>query len=258
MAMATTFTHDSVGVAKPFSARERYEALTPARSASSSIVRPATVRSALIARPSLAAVVALAVMGRNLFVPSHDSKRLGKIHGASFPRCVTNGKDSATLLGVDVNVKLGFGPVIRAARRGQGLTLEEVAERSGVTRRTISDIERGNTKGQERKIRAILGALGISDLLLDGDVEAFITALGPLLQRLGPDERAELMPQIVRLVAQALRPDQELPSLTEADELAAKREARRAPVRGLSAARRTDRAPGGAPREPESDADEPS
>lgn len=108
---------------------------------------------------------------------------------------------------MNTDERRAWGPLIRAARKSAGVYLEELETKSGVSRRTISDIERGNKVGQEDKIRALLRALGIPQPLeLDADVKGFVAMLGPLLQRLGPDERARVMPAVVSLVAEELRP----------------------------------------------------
>ena len=53
-----------------------------------------------------------------------------------------------------------FGPLLRAYRRGAGLTLEELAEASGLSVRGISDMERGRTLGPQRlSVVALAGAL---------------------------------------------------------------------------------------------------
>lgn len=64
-----------------------------------------------------------------------------------------------------------LGPVLRGHRRAGGLTLEELAESSGVSARAISDMERGHSRGpQSRTIVSLATAL-----------------------RLGPVERADLL-----------------------------------------------------------------
>lgn len=60
---------------------------------------------------------------------------------------------------------LGFGDVLRGHRRAARLTLEQLAEVSGVSARTLSDMERGRSKGpQHRTVTAVADALA-----LDGD-----------------------------------------------------------------------------------------
>jgi len=59
----------------------------------------------------------------------------------------------------------GFGEVLRGYRRAARLTLEQLAEVSGVSARTLSDMERGRSKGpQHRTVTALADAL-----VLEGD-----------------------------------------------------------------------------------------
>ena len=59
----------------------------------------------------------------------------------------------------------GFGEVLRGHRRAAQLTLEQLAEVSGVSARTLSDMERGRSKGpQHRTVTALADAL-----VLEGD-----------------------------------------------------------------------------------------
>ncbi len=57
----------------------------------------------------------------------------------------------------------GFGELLRARRHAAGLTMEELAERSGVSARAISDMERGHSRGpQHRTLEALADALGVT------------------------------------------------------------------------------------------------
>jgi transcriptional regulator with XRE-family HTH domain len=56
----------------------------------------------------------------------------------------------------------GFGEVLRGHRRAARLTLEQLAEVSGVSARTLSDMERGRSKGpQQRTVTALADALAL-------------------------------------------------------------------------------------------------
>ncbi|MFD3561334.1 helix-turn-helix domain-containing protein [Streptomyces sp. NPDC058686] len=56
----------------------------------------------------------------------------------------------------------GFGDVLRAHRRKARLTLEQLAEASSVSARTLSDMERGRSRGpQHRTVTAVADALGL-------------------------------------------------------------------------------------------------
>ncbi|MFF3838701.1 ATP-binding protein [Streptomyces sp. NPDC001930] len=58
----------------------------------------------------------------------------------------------------------GFGEVLRGHRRAAQLTLEQLAEVSGVSARTLSDMERGRSKGpQARTVTALADALKLDD-----------------------------------------------------------------------------------------------
>ncbi len=58
----------------------------------------------------------------------------------------------------------GFGEVLRAHRRAARLTLEQLAEVSGVSARTLSDMERGRSKGpQHRTVIALADALALAE-----------------------------------------------------------------------------------------------
>jgi tetratricopeptide (TPR) repeat protein/transcriptional regulator with XRE-family HTH domain len=58
----------------------------------------------------------------------------------------------------------GFGEVLRGHRRAARLTLEQLAEVSGVSARTLSDMERGRSKGpQARSVTALADALKLDD-----------------------------------------------------------------------------------------------
>ena len=57
----------------------------------------------------------------------------------------------------------GFGEVLRGHRRAAQLTLEQLAEASGVSARTLSDMERGRSKGpQHRTVTALADALALN------------------------------------------------------------------------------------------------
>lgn len=57
---------------------------------------------------------------------------------------------------------MGFGEVLRGHRRAARLTLEQLAEVSGVSARTLSDMERRRSKGpQHRTVTALADALAL-------------------------------------------------------------------------------------------------
>src|SRR5215472_8619767 len=57
-----------------------------------------------------------------------------------------------------------FGELVRSQRIATGLTQEELAEQSGLSTRTISDIERGRIgRPHRRSVELLCKALGITD-----------------------------------------------------------------------------------------------
>jgi len=59
---------------------------------------------------------------------------------------------------------LGFGAALRGHRRAAQLTLEQLADVSGVSARTLSDMERGRSKGpQHRTVTAVADALALDE-----------------------------------------------------------------------------------------------
>jgi transcriptional regulator with XRE-family HTH domain/tetratricopeptide (TPR) repeat protein len=57
---------------------------------------------------------------------------------------------------------MGFGPRLRELRQASGLTMEQLAEASGVSARAISDMERGHSRApQSRTLAALAAGLGL-------------------------------------------------------------------------------------------------
>lgn len=66
--------------------------------------------------------------------------------------------------GLAITGHQGFGEVLRGHRRAARLTLEQLAELSGVSARTLSDMERGRSKGpQHRTVTALADALALAE-----------------------------------------------------------------------------------------------
>src|SRR5580658_8695066 len=78
-----------------------------------------------------------------------------------------------TLPSLKESRSMGFGEVLRGHRRAARLTLEQLAEVSGVSARTLSDMERGRSKGpRHRTVTALADAL-----VLEGDARKQFTEL---------------------------------------------------------------------------------
>jgi tetratricopeptide (TPR) repeat protein/transcriptional regulator with XRE-family HTH domain len=67
------------------------------------------------------------------------------------------------MLGVWVEETRSFGELLRGHRHAAGMTIEELSEASGVSVRAIGDMERGRSRGpQRRTVAALADALGLA------------------------------------------------------------------------------------------------
>ena len=75
---------------------------------------------------------------------------------------VRNGSDSRNWKGNTMEQKrsLGMGPTIKALRRQSGLTQAQLAERCGLERTSITNIEKGHQQLTEHTMVRIAEALG--------------------------------------------------------------------------------------------------
>ena len=78
---------------------------------------------------------------------------------------------------------VSLGALLRRHRRATGMTLEELAGRSGVSTRAISDMERGHTRApQQRTLRSLVDALGV----VPPDRDAVLAAAAAVRERRAP------------------------------------------------------------------------
>lgn len=82
-----------------------------------------------------------------------------------------------------------FGDSILRWRKLAGLTSQMVAERAGITRNTLRSIERGDGSARLGSVFAVLGVLGISELVVD--------AVEPLRTERGRMNAERMLPQRV-------------------------------------------------------------
>lgn len=91
---------------------------------------------------------------------------------------------ASALAGMNERVSMTFGPALRRVRVGAQLTQEELAERSGLSVRGISDLERGErTRPHPHTVRLLADALQLQGQERAGFVEA---ARGPAETGAGP------------------------------------------------------------------------
>lgn len=73
-----------------------------------------------------------------------------------------------------------LGEHLRTFRKLQGLTAEQVAERAGISRTTLRNIENGDTGVSLGGFLEVCRVLGVIDFVLDG-MNPYETALGQAL-----------------------------------------------------------------------------
>lgn len=119
--------------------------------------------------------------------------------------------------------RLLYGGLIADIRKDKGMTQESLAERSGVTSRTIRNIEGGENAGQADKLIRLFIAL---DIDLDGtlwtaDVHRYTSMLAPLIHAIHPDHRlaavTDLMPVLTRAVQ--AHPNGDVGGIDDADSI---------------------------------------
>lgn len=102
--------------------------------------------------------------------------------------------------------RLSYGGVLAKLRAEKGLTQGELEDRSGVTSRTIRNIETGAVAGQADKLISLFIALGVD---LDGDaraeVDSYVAMIAPLLQAIHPDHRLSAVGQVIPILSDAVR-----------------------------------------------------
>ena len=64
-------------------------------------------------------------------------------------------------LNVTVQSPADLGKLLRAARKNAGMTLDEAALVCGVSKRNLSEIERGKTTAEIGRVLRLLGQFGI-------------------------------------------------------------------------------------------------
>lgn len=112
---------------------------------------------------------------------------------------------------MDRDQRAMFGPLIRGARKLNGLDQETLAEMVGVTRRTIGSIERGDTVPQPRVLKKLLQVLSLEPVPSDPDVQQFVALIEPLLQTVPAARRPALVQTIMEAVVAELRTGQIIP-----------------------------------------------
>ncbi|ALJ22091.1 helix-turn-helix domain-containing protein [Microbacterium sp. No. 7] len=114
--------------------------------------------------------------------------------------------------------RLLYGVLVKEIREESRLTQDEVASRSGVSSRTIRNIETGAVAGQADKLIKIFIAMGvdIDGDLYSADTQRHLRLLGSLIVRIEENHRASAVTHAAVLLADEIRrhpaPDPESPT----------------------------------------------
>jgi transcriptional regulator with XRE-family HTH domain len=76
-------------------------------------------------------------------------------------------------------LRTAIGRVLRRIRQAQGRTLQDVADRAGVSMAYLSEVERGRKEASSEMLAAICGALGIDLIELLDEVRSELTRAVP-------------------------------------------------------------------------------
>lgn len=102
--------------------------------------------------------------------------------------------------------RLLYGGLVKQLRKDRGLTQGQLQERSGVTSRTIRNIELEEKAGQADNLIRLFTAL---DIDLDGtlwgvDVQKYTAMLAPLIRDIAPDHRLGAVSEVIPVLSRAI------------------------------------------------------
>lgn len=102
--------------------------------------------------------------------------------------------------------RLLYGATVEQLRKAKRLTQAQLEEMSGVTSRTIRNIESGAKAGQADKLIRLFIALEVD---LDGEqraeVEQYLAILAPLIRSIHPDHRLAAINALIPDLTEAVR-----------------------------------------------------
>lgn len=118
-----------------------------------------------------------------------------------------NGQESDPTIRMDEQERRAWARKIKPARQEKGLTQDELEMMSGVSRRTIGNIESGRMVPQAGNLRKLMMALDLgpdpTESLPDW-VHTWIAVLGPLIQAVPEPRRNDTMLEVVQLLGNAV------------------------------------------------------
>lgn len=114
------------------------------------------------------------------------------------------------LSGATALERLELARSVRDLRQAAGLKQDELAELAGVTRQTVSNMERGMTP-QEDSLRKVLTVLGVEteEGEFEAQTEIWLTMMGTLIETIPSGGRPPVVDAAIRVIAAGVRQSRE-------------------------------------------------
>lgn len=100
-----------------------------------------------------------------------------------------------SLDGLSFEERADAATTLAAKRKAMGLSQSELAQRTGISRQTVSNVERGITTPNPHVLGQLLEGLGMNDPLdqYPADVRAWLIELAPLIETIPPAQRSPII-----------------------------------------------------------------
>ncbi len=109
---------------------------------------------------------------------------------------------------MDEQQRVLYAGRVEAARKGQGLSQDQLAKMAGVSRGTIGNIEDGKTVPQSAVLWRVMTALEMRpDMNAEwsDEIEGWLRVLAPIIERIAPEARERVMLDVVHRLGVAAR-----------------------------------------------------
>lgn len=101
--------------------------------------------------------------------------------------------------------RLSYGSLVKNLRLARGYKQEDLSAMSGVSRKTIGNIESQKTAGQPLIMERLFRHLGVTGPApLDSDVQNYLTIIGPLIAAIPGPLRKQVLTRVVEILVEAI------------------------------------------------------
>jgi len=200
--------HFGVAWVWPVSTFDRYAADTPASLATASRVSPAMFRRVRSPSPGevwfffMSKNIALLVQTVQVHIDKRARvlRRMCKTSMISSMKQEKGAQETSRVPRMDQQERLLHASRVRPAREALGISQAELAARAGVSRGTVSNIERAQVAPQVANLWAVMGALDMRpDMSREWpeEVESWLRIIAPLIELLPDATRDRIMVAMV-------------------------------------------------------------